>query len=60
MSIVTLLVVLLIAGFILYMLMTAPIPIHPWVRSLITGILIITLVIWLLQGFGLDTGFRLR
>ncbi len=60
MSIVTLLIVLLIVGFVLYMLQTAPLPINPWVKSLITGILIIVLMIWLLQSFGIATGFHLR
>lgn len=56
MSLVTLVLVLLIVGFLVYMLFTAPIPIHPWFKNLIVGIVFIALVIWLLQLLGVHTG----
>lgn len=60
MSIAGLLVLLLVFGFIAYMLMTAPIPIQPWFKSAIVGILVIAMIIYLLNAFGVDTGIPLR
>ncbi len=60
MSIIALVVILLIAGFIIYMVSTAPIPIHPWIKNLIIGVIFLGLVIWLLNSFGLNTGIHLK
>jgi hypothetical protein len=60
MSIITLVLVLLIVGFLIYMLQTLPLPIHPWIKNLILGVVIIVFVIWLLNAFGINTGIPLR
>lgn len=60
MAIGSLIVALLIVGFIIYMLTTAPIPIHPWIKNLIVGIIFIALVIYLMNVFGIATGLSLR
>lgn len=60
MSIVSLVITLLIVGFVLYIIQTAPIPIHPWFKNIIMGLLFIGALIWLLQGFGIDTGMHFR
>lgn len=60
MSIISLVLVLLVFGFIAYMLTTVPIPIHPWIKTLILGILVFALVIYLLGVFGVNTGFHMH
>lgn len=60
MSIITLILVLLIVGFLIYMLQTLPLPVHPWVKTLVIGIVVICLVIWLLNAFGINTGIPLK
>lgn len=60
MSLVGLVIVLLIAGFLIYIIQTAPIPMSPWIKSIIMGVLIIGILIWLLQGFGFDTGVHFK
>lgn len=60
MSLIGLVVILLIAGFVIYIIQTAPIPINPWIKNVIVGILIIGVLIWLLQVFGFDTGLHFR
>jgi succinate dehydrogenase hydrophobic anchor subunit len=60
MAIGGIIVVLLIVGFLIYMLTTVPIPINPWIKNLIVGIIFICLVIWLLNLAGIATGIHLR
>lgn len=60
MSIVSIIIALLIVGFIAYLIQIAPVPIHPWFKAAIIGILIIATIIWILNGMGLGTGFNLR
>ncbi len=60
MAIGSLIIVLLIVGFLVYMLTTVPIPIHPWFRNLILGVIFIVLVIWLMNLAGISTGINLR
>lgn len=60
MNIVSLLVALIIIGFVCWMLYSVPIPMSPWVRSLIGGILFIVVLIWVLNSFGFNTGINLR
>lgn len=59
-SIISLLVALLIVGFVIFVVQTAPIPVSPWVRNIINGVIVIGLLIWLLNAFGLNTGVHLR
>ena len=56
MAIGPIIIALLIVGFLIYMVTTVPIPINPWVKNLIIGIIFIGLVIWLLNMFGISTG----
>lgn len=60
MSVLSLVIVLCIIGFVIYMLMTAPIPIHPWIRTMIIGIICIALILWVMAEFGLNTGIHMR
>lgn len=60
MSIGPIIVALLIVGFLIYMITSVPIPINPWIKNLIVGIIFIALVIWLLNTFGVSTGLHLR
>jgi hypothetical protein len=60
MSIIGLVIALLVIGFIIYIIQTAPIPINPWFKNIIVGVLVIGALIWLLQGFGVDTGLHFR
>lgn len=60
MSIVSIVLVLLFVGFILWMLTTAPIPIHPWIRTLIFGLVFFAVLIWILNALGIHTGIPLH
>ncbi len=60
MSIVGIVLVLLVIGFILWMLQTAPIPIHPWIKTLIIGIIVFAVIVWMLELAGVHTGIPLR
>ena len=60
MPIVPIILVLCLFGFLVYMLRSAPLPIDPWVKSLIIGIVCFALVIWLLNAFGINTGIHFR
>ncbi len=60
MSIGPILVALLIVGFLIYMITSVPIPIHPWIKNLIAGIIFIALVIWLMTVAGIPTGINLK
>ncbi len=60
MNIVSLLVALIILGFVCWMLYSAPIPMHPWFKNLIAGIIFIAVLIWILNLLGLNTGINLR
>lgn len=60
MNIVTIIVTLLIVGFVCWLIQTAPIPIHPWIKSAIMGIVFIVVLLWLLNSAGLNTGINLR
>lgn len=60
MSLLTLVLVLLIFGFICWVITSAPIPMNPWIKNVILGILVIAMVIYVLDSFGLHTGIPLR
>lgn len=55
-SLLSIILVLIVVGFALYMLQTAPIPVHPWIKTLISGIIGIALLLWVLSIFGIHTG----
>lgn len=58
MSIFTLILTLVIAGFVLYLV--GLIPMHPTVRNIIFGVAVLLIVLWVLQQFGLVSGIGLR
>lgn len=60
MPVVTIVLVLLVVGFVMYMLQTAPIPVHPWVRTLILGVMGFFVLIFVLNLLGVPTGIPLR
>ncbi len=60
MSIITIILVLAFVGFIVYMLQTAPIPINPWFKMLIVGVICFAVIIWLLGLAGFHTGIPLH
>lgn len=60
MSIVSIVLVLLVVGFLFWMIQTAPIPIHPWIKMVIMGVIALGLLIWMLQVLGFHTGVPLR
>ncbi len=60
MSIIGIVLVLLVVGFLFWIIQTAPIPISPWFKTVIMGVIAIGLLIWLLQVFGFHTGLNLH
>lgn len=60
MPLIGFIVALLVIGFILYMIQTAPIPVHPWIRTLISGLIAIALLLWTLDYFGIYHSSALR
>lgn len=59
MSLVSLLLVLVVVGFICWLITLIPMP--PPFPKVITGVIILFLVLWLLQQFGVvHTNLRLR
>ena len=60
MSIVSIIIALIIVGFICWLVTTAPIPIHPWIKSVIIGVMFIAVLIWIMNGLGVNTGINLR
>lgn len=60
MPIIPLIIALFVIGFGVYMLYTFPIPIHPWFKNFIIGVVLICLLIWGLQMLGFKTGFHIK
>ncbi len=60
MSIISICLVLLLVGFVVYMVTSAPIPIDPWFKRLIVGVICFGVLIWLLNVVGIGTGLNLR
>lgn len=59
MSLITIILVLAIAGFCAWAVLQIPMP-QPF-KNIILGVIIIVLVLWILQVFGVDTGLgRIR
>ena len=57
MPVITIVIVLLVVGFLMYVIQTAPIPVHPWVKTVILGVIGFFLLIFVLNLFGVHTGF---
>ncbi len=60
MPIVTVILILIVVGFVMYLIQTAPIPIHPWFKMLIMGVMGIFALIFVLNLLGIHTGVPLR
>lgn len=60
MSIIGIVLVLLVIGFVLYALQTVPIPVHPWIKMVITGIIAFAALVWVLNEFGIHTGIPIH
>ena len=60
MPIVTIVLVLLVVGFVLYLIQTVPIPIHPWFKMVIMGVLGFFALVFVLNMLGVHTGIPLR
>jgi hypothetical protein len=60
MSIIAAILVLLFAGFIMWVVRTAPLPIDGWIRTVIIGLIAFATIIYLLNGFGFNTGIHLN
>jgi hypothetical protein len=58
MSLISILVALIIAGLILWVV--GQIPLDPWIQKIIRVVVVVFVVLWLLQAFGLWSGFGLR
>ncbi len=55
MSLLTLIIVLAVAGFLSWLVLQIPMP-APF-RNIIIGVVCLFLVLWVLQQFGVNTGF---
>jgi hypothetical protein len=53
---ITIIIVIAAIGFLVWMLSTAPLPIHPWFINLIVGIVVLCTIIWILNRLGVHTG----
>lgn len=60
MSIVSLILVLLFIGFLIYLIQTAPIPVHPWIKTVIMGLIFFAALIYVLNVLGVHTGIPVR
>jgi len=60
MAIIPLLIAVLIVGFAVWLIQTAPLPINSWFKNVIIGIIVIAFIIWLLNHFGLYTGIHIK
>jgi hypothetical protein len=60
MSIIGILIALLVIGFICWIIQSAPIPISPWFKTVIVGIIAIVALIWVLNALGFGAGVPLR
>lgn len=56
MNIIELVLTLAVVGFLVWIILQVPMP--PVFRKLIVGVVAFALVIWVLQNFGLISGFR--
>ena len=59
MTLVTIIITLALVGFLSWLVITF-IPMPAIFRSLIVGLLCLFMVLWLLQSFGVPTGFSVK
>lgn len=60
MSLISLLLAVVVIGFICWVIQSAPIPMNPWFKNVLVGIIAIAALFWLMGAFGFSTGVRLR
>lgn len=60
MSVVTIVLVLLFVGFIIWLVQTVPVPVNPWIKNVIMGIIFFAVLIWLLNTMGIHTGIPIK
>lgn len=60
MSLVSIIVWILFVGLILWIITSAPIPINPWLRSVLIALISFFFLLWFLQALGIHTGFNLH
>ncbi len=60
MSIIGIVLVLLFVGFLFWVIQSAPIPIHPWFKMIIMGVIAFAVLIWVLNLLGVHTGIPLH
>lgn len=60
MNIFSLILAIVIIGFAVSLITTLPIPMHPWFKTLIAGVILIGALVWLFNGLGHHTGAYLR
>lgn len=59
MNLITVILILLVAGFAAFMIQTAK-AIDPWFKNLIVGVIIFAVLVLLLNGFGFDTRLHVK
>lgn len=57
---IQLILVLLFIGFVVWLIQTAPIPVHPWIKTVVIGLIFFCVLIWILNQLGVHTGFDHR
>jgi len=57
MSLVSLIIILIVIGFLLWLL-NAKIPMDPTIKNIINVVIIIAVVLWLLSAFGVLSGLQ--
>jgi hypothetical protein len=58
MSLITLIVVLVVVGFLLWLIQTF-IPMDPKVKLLLQVVVVVVLLLWVLRAFGVDLNVRI-
>ncbi len=53
---ITIILVLCLVGFLCWVVSTAPIPIHPWFKTIIIGVIVFCAIVWTLNRLGVHTG----
>jgi len=59
MSLITVIIVLVVVGFLLWAI-NRFIPMQPWIKNLLNIVVIIILILWLLKAFGLVNVLDIR
>lgn len=60
MSIISLLLAIVVIGFICWVIQSAPIPMNAWFKNVLVGVIAIAALFWIVGAFGFHTGVHLR